>query len=51
MDITDRANTWMLIEEIHRFYYEEIRFGLFLVVTDSSWQNNIKNLDNFFLIS
>ena len=48
MDITDRANTWMLIEEIHRFYYEEIRFGLFLVVTDSSWQNNIKNLDNFF---
>ena len=48
MDITDRANTWMLIEEIHRFFYEEIRFGLFLVVTDSSWQDNIKNLDNFF---
>ena len=49
MDITpkklketiDRANTWMLIEEIHSFYYEEIHSfyykeihsGLFLVVT------------------
>ena len=31
-ETTNRGNTWMLIEEIHSFYYEERHSGLFLVV-------------------
>ena len=31
-ETTDRGNAWMLIEEIHSFYYEERHSGLFLVV-------------------
>ena len=47
-EITDRVNTWTLIEEIHSFYYEEKCFWLFLVVTESSWQYSFKNYDKCY---